>query len=80
MHKNIFIKAGLVTLALGLILPLNAANATGYEPSDWMRSNGMLFIVLGVLVIIFAGLFIYLWMIDRKLKKLENQINQSNHE
>jgi CcmD family protein len=80
MDKNIFMKALLVTLAVSLVLPASAANGAGYEPSDWMRTNGMIFIVLGVLIIIFAGLFIYLWMIDRKVKKLENQLNQPNHE
>lgn len=80
MNENIFIKALLVTLALGVNLSAKAANVAGYEPTDWMRSNGLIFIVLGVLVIIFLGLFIYLFMIDRKVKQLENQLNQSNHE
>lgn len=51
---------------------LHASN----EPSDLMRSNGMIYVVLGVLVIIFSGMIIYLILQDRKLTKLEKQINQ----
>lgn len=45
-----------------------------------MRSNGLLFIVIGVLVIIFIGLVLYLLLLDRKLKKLEQSINTEEHE
>lgn len=69
-----------ITLMFCLTLssPLWAQSAT--ERTDWMRSNGLLFVVLGVLIILFTGLFIYLVLIDRKLKKIEKTINNNENE
>lgn len=50
------------------------------ERSDWMRSNGLIFVVIGVLAIIFIGLILYLLRLDRKLKNIENTINAEEHE
>ena len=41
------------------------------EPTDFMNSNGKIFVVMTVVVIILIGLFIYLINLDRKIKKLE---------
>ena len=44
------------------------------EMADFMRSNGMIWVVVAVLVCIFAGLMIYLVRIDRKLKQVEKDV------
>lgn len=44
------------------------------EPSDFMNSNGKIYVVMAVVVIIVIGLFIYLINLDRKIKKLEKGI------
>jgi len=36
-----------------------------------MRNDGKIYVVVGVVVLIFAVLFIYLMLIDKRLKKLE---------
>ena len=36
-----------------------------------MRSNGKIYVVIAVIVAIFAGIIIYLVRLDRKLTKLE---------
>ncbi|MFM8839132.1 MAG: CcmD family protein [Bacteroidota bacterium] len=36
-----------------------------------MRSNGKIFVVLAVVLLIQAGLFLMLWRLDRKLSALE---------
>ena len=36
-----------------------------------MRSNGKIYVVVAVLMIILAGLFVYLISLDRKLSRLE---------
>lgn len=41
------------------------------EPTDLMNSNGKIFVVMAVAVVIVLGLFIYLINIDRKISKLE---------
>lgn len=44
------------------------------EMADLMRSNGKIYVVLAVAVIIFVGFITYLIWIDLKLKRLENRI------
>ncbi|MEO5984957.1 MAG: CcmD family protein [Ferruginibacter sp.] len=47
------------------------------EMADAMRSNGKIYVVVVVCLIILTGLFLYVWGIDRKIKRLENGVN--NH-
>ena len=41
------------------------------QMADAMRSNGKIYVVVTVLVIILTGLFIYLLNLDRKMSRLE---------
>jgi multisubunit Na+/H+ antiporter MnhB subunit len=41
------------------------------QMADLMRSNGKIYVVVVVLVIILTGLFIYLIQVDRKLSRME---------
>jgi CcmD family protein len=59
-----------------IFLSFNAAKAQN-ETVDFMRNTGMMYVVVGVILIIFIGIIAYLINIDRKLTKLENQINQN---
>lgn len=47
------------------------AQAVAVSKTDVMRSNGKIFVVMAVVVIIMIGFFIYLISVDRKLGKLE---------
>lgn len=49
------------------------ANAQTPDNNDVMRSNGKIYVVMAVVVIIMIGFFIYLISVDRKLSKLENK-------
>ncbi len=49
------------------------ANAQTTNNTDVMRSNGKIYVVMAVVVIIMSGFFIYLINIDRKLSKLEKK-------
>lgn len=46
--------------------------AAGFEES--MHSAGKINVVFGVIGIIFAGIVLYLFMIDRKIKKIEKEL------
>ena len=46
------------------------------EMADTMRSNGKIYVVVAVACIVFAVIAIYLIIIDRKVTRLENQINK----
>jgi CcmD family protein len=41
-----------------------------------MESYGKIFVVVTVLAVILIGVFIYLFTIDRKLRKLEKEIEE----
>lgn len=47
------------------------ANAQTPDNNDVMRSNGKIYVVMAVVIIIMIGFFIYLISVDRKLRKLE---------
>lgn len=44
------------------------------DMADLMRSNGKIFIVVGIIVIIFIGITAYLIYTDRKLSRLEKNM------
>jgi CcmD family protein len=48
-----------------------AANTV--EMADAFRSSGKIYVVIATIVIIFLGLAIYLFSIDRRLKKIEKE-------
>jgi heme/copper-type cytochrome/quinol oxidase subunit 2 len=61
------------------ILVLNLAKAQDSlrnekpQMAEAMRSNGKIYVVVAVLLIILAGLFLYLIQTDRKLSRLEQK-------
>lgn len=54
-----------------LLLHLFAIAQDKVEMADGLRSNGKIFVVVGVILLIFAGIILYLIRLDRKLTKLE---------
>ncbi len=48
------------------------AQEDGVEMADALRSNGKIYVVVTVLMVIFIGIVLYLVRIDRKLSKLES--------
>lgn len=48
------------------------------EMADTMRSNGKIYVVVAVLLTIFAGIIVYLVRLDRKISRLERD-NQQQH-
>lgn len=50
-----------------------AQGDNGVQMADTMRSSGKIYVVIVTISIIFAGLAIYLFSIDRRLKKIEKE-------
>ncbi len=44
------------------------------EMADTMRSEGKIYVVVAILLLIFAGLIIYLVMLDRKVTRIEKKL------
>jgi CcmD family protein len=41
-----------------------------------MEANGKIFVVVAVLAVILTGIFVYLFLLDRKVRKLEKQAEE----
>lgn len=68
-------KSYLSTIATFLFIP--ALFAQQPAMADQMRSDGKIYVVVGVVVLIFAVLFAYLIYLDARLRKLEREKNAS---
>ncbi len=44
--------------------------------ADTFRADGKIYVVLAVILIILAGLFVYLFRLDKKIRKLEEEIKK----
>jgi len=64
-----------VSLFVLLLTSSNMAFAQ-VEMADTMRAEGKIYVVVGIILIILAGLITYLFLLDKKIKKLETLINQ----
>ena len=66
-------------LAFSLLFVSAIANAQAeVEMADGMRSEGKIYVVVGIILIILLGLVVYLITLDRKVKKLENLLGERN--
>jgi len=55
---------------------VSGANAVSDAATNMLRGNAKFNVVATVLVLIFIGIVVYLIRLDRKMTKLEKQINQ----
>ena len=69
------ITRSLITLSfLFFNLALLAQEKESVDMADEMRSNGKIYVVVAVILTIFAGIILYLIRLDRKITKLEKNI------
>ena len=67
-----------LTIILFLAISLPASWAQGNR--DFMRETGKINVVVGVVLLIFLGIVLYLVRLERKLTKLEHQLNDDKNE
>jgi hypothetical protein len=48
------------------------------EMADQFRADGKIYVVVAIISVILAGLFAYLFVVDKKLGKIENQLDSKN--
>jgi len=63
----------IATLSFVCVCSVTFAQQT--EMADMFRAEGKIYVVIGVFAIIMLVMFIYLFMMDRKIRQLENRIN-----
>lgn len=67
----------ILTLILSLMSTASVwAQGNDIEMAEMMRSEGKIYIVIGVLMIIFIGFIFYLIRLDRRVTKMENEEDQ----
>ena len=68
-------KVGRLSLLIVCLLcsTISFAQEKQVEMADTMRSNGKIYTVVAVCLTILIGLFLYVFAIDRKLRKLEKE-------
>jgi hypothetical protein len=76
MRKIRFIPT-LIFLLCTLFTQAQTVATQQVEMADGMRSNGKIYVVVGVLVIILFGIFGYLIAIDRKVSRVEKSIEEN---
>lgn len=60
----------LSALCLVFLPAMLSAQSEGLAP-DFLRSVGKIYVVVGVIVLVFLGLSYYLWTLDRRAGRLE---------
>jgi len=63
-------------LGLALLLFSTLAYGQEVEMADGMRSDGKIYVVVAIILIVLTGLVVYLVVLDRKIKKLENLLGE----
>jgi len=66
-------KLTLLLLLLTFCTVVFAQQGQQVEMADVLRQSGKIYVVVATISIIFVGLAIYLFTIDRRLKKVENE-------
>ena len=67
-----------IGLAVALILFTISTQAQQAEMADTMRSEGKIYVVVAIMLVIFVGLILFLMRLDRKLNRLEEQLGKKN--
>ncbi|MGP8216068.1 MAG: CcmD family protein [Bacteroidia bacterium] len=57
-----------------------ASGSGDVEMADRLKADGKIYVVIAVVLIILAGLLIYLTMIDRKVAKMEKNMEAEKQE
>jgi tetrahydromethanopterin S-methyltransferase subunit D len=68
--NKILLRLGFCVLSF-LLSAVSYAQDTKPEMADVMRSNGKIYVVVAVCLTILIGLFIYVFLLDRKISRLE---------
>ncbi|MBL0144599.1 MAG: CcmD family protein [Chitinophagaceae bacterium] len=60
-------------LIVALLLSIASFAQQQPQMADVMRSNGKIYVVVAVCLTILIGLFIYVFLVDRKISKIEKE-------
>jgi hypothetical protein len=61
-----------------LMLVHSAAFPQGAEMADTMRSEGKIYVVVVMVLIVLGGMITFLFLIDRKLNRIEKEVDRKS--
>lgn len=61
-------------IAAILVLTSNVQAQQQVEMADTMRSEGKIYVVVAIVLIVLTGLVAYLFMLDKRVKKIEDRL------
>jgi CcmD family protein len=67
-------KNTLITFMLLFVITPVWLMAQPIEMADTLRSEGKIYVVVAILLVIFAGLIGYLFLLDRKITQIEKKL------
>lgn len=73
--KNILMKSVRLPLTVLFVLLFQVLSFAQAQSADFMNSMGKMYVVVAVILAIFVGIILFLVFLDRRLTKIENQIN-----
>lgn len=62
-------------LMLFFLVTRIAAAQEQVEMADSMRANGKIYVIVAIVLIVLFGMIAYLFLLDRKISRLENEMN-----
>lgn len=68
----------IISIIILLLITLSSQAQQKVEMADTMRSEGKIYVVVGIILSVLAGLIAYLFILDRKVKKLEDRLPGKN--
>lgn len=68
----------LVLLLISLLVNAQEQNTEKGPVNEFFRSNNKIYVIVGVLVIIFIGIILFLVSLDRKISRLEQREHQQH--
>lgn len=77
MRNLRFLSLPMFLLCTIFVKAQEAATSAPVDMADGIRSNGKIYVVVGVLIIILFGLLAYLVSIDKKISRVEKSINEN---
>lgn len=64
---------------LTLLSIVYTAHAEAFEMADTLRSNGKIYVVVGVILTIFLGIIAFLIKIDNSVSKIEKTLSEKEN-
>ncbi len=74
MKKNNKMNKAITIIVAFLLLPLTTLMAQEIEMADTFRAEGKIYVVLAVIFILLIGIFVFLFWLESKIKKLEKKL------